>query len=67
MRFNCNFKYRNLNHRKVKFKEYDVTDNPKAYKWLQDNVGQIVTPVIDFGGTVVLGFDRPKIDIALRG
>jgi len=55
-----------LKSRKVDFKEYDISDNPKAYKWVQDNVGQLATPVLDINGTVVLGFDRPKIDLALR-
>ena len=55
-----------LKSRKVDFKEYDISDNPKAYKWVQDNVGQLATPVLDINGTVVLGFDRPRIDLALR-
>lgn len=55
-----------LKSRKVDFKEYDISDNPKAYKWVQENVGQLATPVIDINGTVILGFDRPKIDLALR-
>ncbi len=55
-----------LKSRKQKFKEYDISDNPKAYKWVEENVGQIATPVIDINGTIILGFNRPQIDIALR-
>lgn len=55
-----------LKSKKLKFKEYDISDNPKAFKWVVDNVGQAVTPIIDINGTVVIGFDRPQIDLALR-
>jgi len=55
-----------LKSRKVKFKEYDISDNPKALQWVLDNVGQAATPVIDINGRIILGFDRPKIDVALR-
>jgi glutaredoxin 3 len=62
----CHMAREYLKSRKVEFKEYDISDNPKAYKWVQDNVGQLATPVIDINGTVILGFDRPQIDLALR-
>jgi len=55
-----------LKSRKITFKEYDISENPKAFKWVQENVGQAVTPIIDFEGTVVVGFNRPQIDLALR-
>ena len=56
-----------LKSKKLKFKEYDIADNPKALKWVQNNVGQLATPVLDIDGTIILGFDRPQIDLALRG
>jgi glutaredoxin len=52
--------------KKVAYKEIDVSVDRDAAKWVMDHIGQIVTPVIDINGTVVLGFDRPKIDAALR-
>ena len=55
-----------LKSKKVAFKEYDVSENPKAAHWVMDHVGQLATPVLDINGTVVLGFDREKIDLALR-
>ncbi|RTK94741.1 NrdH-redoxin [Candidatus Saccharibacteria bacterium] len=61
----CHMAKEYLKSKKVAFKEYDISDNPKAYQWVMDNVGQAVTPVLDVNGTVVLGFDRPKIDAAL--
>lgn len=54
-----------LKHKGKKFKEIDVSENPAGAKWVYDNVGQVVTPVLDIDGTVVVGFDRPKIDAAL--
>lgn len=62
----CHMAREYLKSRKQKFKEYDISDNPKAYKWVEENVGQIATPVIDINGTIILGFNRPQIDIALR-
>ncbi len=55
-----------LKSRKQKIKEIDVSENPKAAQWVMDNVGQIVTPVIDINGHIVVGFDREQIDLALR-
>ncbi len=55
-----------LKSKKLKFKEYDISDNPKAYQWVADNVGQIATPVLDIEGTIILGFNRPSIDEALK-
>ena len=52
----CHMAKEYLKSKKVAFKEY---------QWVMDNVGQAVTPVLDVNGTVVLGFDRPKIDAAL--
>ena len=63
----CHMAREYLKSRKIKFKEYDIADNPKALAWVRDNVGQIATPVLDIDGTIILGFDRPKIDVALRG
>lgn len=62
----CHMAREYLKSRKVEFKEYDISDNPKAMDWVREHVGQLATPVIDFDGTIVLGFDRPQIDLALR-
>lgn len=62
----CHMAMAYLKSKDVKFKEYDVSDNPKAYDWVYKNVGQVVTPVIDIDGTIIVGFDRPQIDDALK-
>lgn len=61
----CHMAREYLKSKKLSFKEYDVSDNPKAYTWVQKTVGQVITPVLDIHGTIVLGFNRPKIDEAL--
>jgi glutaredoxin len=55
-----------LKSKKVDFKEFDISENPKAAAWVQDHIGQLATPVLDINGIVVLGFDREKIDLALH-
>jgi glutaredoxin 3 len=52
----------------VTFSDKDVSTDPKAYKEVIDKMdGRFAgVPVIDIDGTIVLGFDRPKIDIALK-
>ena len=62
----CHMAKEYLKHRKQQFKELDVSENPKAAQWVYEHVGQVVTPVLDVNGTVIVGFDRPKIDLALR-
>lgn len=62
----CHMAIEYLKGKKISFKELDVSENPAAAQWVQDKVGQVVTPVLDINGTIVVGFDRPKIDLALR-
>lgn len=61
----CHMAAEYLKHKGQKFKELDVSENPAAAQWVQKNVGQVVTPVLDINGTIIVGFDRPKIDAAL--
>lgn len=49
----------------VEYEEKDLTQDQSATKWVLDHTGQLAVPVIDINGTVVVGFDRPKIDAAL--
>lgn len=55
-----------LKKKKKTFKEFDISENPNAYNWVRDNVGQIATPVLRVDDDVIIGFDRLKIDQALR-
>jgi len=52
--------------RGVKYEAKDVTTDASAYHELLDKSHQLGVPVIDIGGTIIVGFDRPRIDLALR-
>jgi glutaredoxin len=50
----------------VPYDEHDITMDRDAMVWVHDHTGQLAVPVIDINGDVILGFDRPRIDLALR-
>lgn len=50
----------------VDFTVKDITVDREAMEWVGNTIGQLVTPVTDIDGTVILGFDRERIDLALR-
>ena len=50
----------------VKYTDKDIEQDPKTAQESIDKSGQMGIPVIDIGGTVIIGFDRPKIDVALK-
>lgn len=50
----------------VKYTDKDVEKDPAAGLEAVDKSGQRGIPVIDIGGTIIIGFDRPKIDFALK-
>jgi glutaredoxin-like YruB-family protein len=57
-----------LTDKKKEFKEVDVSEDQGAAKWVLDNTGQLAVPVTRFDdNTIVIGFDRPKLDAVLNG
>jgi glutaredoxin-like YruB-family protein len=62
----CHMLKEYLTSKKVEFTEKDITQDKEAFDYVLNTIGQAATPVTDIGGEVVLGFDRPKIDLALR-
>jgi glutaredoxin len=46
----------------IKFRDVDVSRDPTAARDMVRRSGQQGVPVIDIGGKIVVGFDRPKID-----
>jgi glutaredoxin 3 len=50
----------------VKYTEKDVEADPAAGAEAVTKSGQRGIPVLDIAGTVIIGFDRPKIDAALK-
>jgi len=55
-----------LHDNKVIFKEKDLTTNQDDQKWVLEQTGQLATPVTDFNGTVIVGFNKAKIDQLLK-
>jgi glutaredoxin 3 len=50
----------------VKYEEKNVETNPEFAQESVAKSGQMGIPVLDIGGEIIVGFDRPKIDAALR-
>ncbi|MDX1765976.1 MAG: glutaredoxin domain-containing protein [Candidatus Saccharimonadales bacterium] len=50
----------------IQFETKDISEDSEAYQEVIDKSGQLGVPVIDFDGTIILGFDRPKIDAVIR-
>lgn len=50
----------------VKYEDLDVEANPDNGKDAVGKSGQRGIPVLDIDGDIIVGFDRPKIDSALK-
>ena len=46
----------------LSYEEYDVSKDIPRQKEMIEKTGQFGVPVIDIGGKIVIGFDKPKID-----
>jgi glutaredoxin 3 len=62
----CHMAKQYLTGLKVPFKEIDVEHDHAAGMELVQKTGQAGIPVLEIGGETIIGFDRPKIDLALR-
>ncbi len=58
----CNMAKKYFREKGVKFKDVDVSRDMAAARDMLRRSGQQGVPVIDIGGKIVVGFDRPKID-----
>lgn len=50
----------------VKYTDKDVEKDPKAGLEAVEKSEQRGIPVLDIGGDIIIGFDRPKIDASLK-
>lgn len=50
----------------VEYTEKDVESDPALAQEAVEKSGQMGIPVVDIEGNIIIGFDRPKIDAALR-
>ncbi len=51
-----------LRQHKIRFREVDVSRDQAAARDMVRRSRQQGVPVIDIGGKIVVGFDKPKID-----
>jgi len=51
-----------LREQGIRFKDVDVSRDQAAARDMVKRSGQQGVPVLDIGGKIVVGFDRPKID-----
>jgi glutaredoxin-like YruB-family protein len=58
----CNAAKRHLRQHKIKFREVDVSRDAAAARDMMRRAGSMGVPVLDIGGRIVRGFDRPQID-----
>lgn len=49
----------------LEYEEKDVTHDAKLQQEMINKSGQFAVPVIDIGGTIVVGFQKDKIEAAL--
>jgi glutaredoxin 3 len=55
-----------LNKIGVKFTEKNVDNDKEAGKELVEKSGQMAIPVIDIDGKIIIGFNKPALDEALK-
>jgi glutaredoxin-like YruB-family protein len=54
-----------FNKNSIEFKEFNVEADDEALAEMVKKSGQLGVPVIDIGGTIIIGFDRQAIEHAL--
>ncbi|MEI7961773.1 MAG: glutaredoxin family protein [archaeon] len=55
-----------LKEKKVEFEDVNVGIDQVKAKEMITKSGQMGVPVVDIDGEVIIGFDRPKLDAALK-
>lgn len=58
----CNLAKQYFRQKKIRFRDVDVSRDPAAARDLVRRSGQMGVPVIDIGGKIIVGFDKPKIN-----
>lgn len=58
----CNMAKKYFREKGVRFRDVDVSRDAAAARDMLRRSRQSGVPVIDIGGRIVVGFDRPKID-----
>ena len=58
----CNMAKKYFREKGIRFKDVDVSRDQAAARDMVRRSGQSGVPVIDIGGKIIVGFDRPKIN-----
>lgn len=61
----CNAAKRYLRERRINFYDVDVSRDARAAAEMVRKSGQQGVPVLDINGSIIIGFDRRRIDYAL--
>lgn len=62
----CHMAKEYLKGRDIAYTEHDITTDEASYRWVIEKTGQAAVPVIDVAGEIIIGFNRPQLDAALR-
>ncbi len=62
----CVFAKNWLKEKEVSFEEVDVGKDKEKAQEMIDKSGQMGVPVIDIGGEIIIGFDKQKMEEALK-
>jgi glutaredoxin 3 len=55
-----------LKQQGVEFEDVNVGTDQERAKEMMDKSGQMGVPVIDVDGEIIIGFDKPKLESALK-
>ena len=54
-----------LKEHNIPFIDYDVSTNREKAEEMIQKSGQMGVPVVDIDGVIIVGFDKPRIDLML--
>ncbi len=61
----CKMTKKFLTEKGVDFEDLNVADDEKAREEMIEKSGQMGVPVLDVNGTIIVGFDQPKLEEVL--
>ncbi len=61
----CNMAKQYLKSKQIEFEDINVAADQEAARDMVEKSGQMGVPVIDIGGTIIVGFDQEAIEKAL--
>lgn len=62
----CHMVKKYFDENDIQYRDIDISSDAQGYKDVLEKTGQLGVPVVDIDGIIVIGFDRPKIDAALK-